>query len=204
MTGPFPLLFQCVFYDIDDLCSFSDFRAWFEKWGEKRQFLYTSLGIIHPNSAGQNSNDEPLAFFLPSVMVCQHCSHCVVSHLVFPIPVHSHCVVSHLARLFHLARLISHPCAFPLCCFSPCKADFPSLCIPTVLFLTLQGSFPIPVHSHCVVSHLARLISHPCAFPLCCFSPCKADFPSLCIPTVLFLTLQGRLPMPVHSMCFSI
>ena len=22
MTGPFPLLFQCVFYDIDDLCSF--------------------------------------------------------------------------------------------------------------------------------------------------------------------------------------
>ena len=29
MTGPFPLLFQCVFYDIDDLCSFSDFRAWY-------------------------------------------------------------------------------------------------------------------------------------------------------------------------------
>ena len=24
MTGPFPLLFQCVFYDIDDLCSYSD------------------------------------------------------------------------------------------------------------------------------------------------------------------------------------
>ena len=29
MTDPFPLLFQCVFYDIDDLCSFSDFRAWY-------------------------------------------------------------------------------------------------------------------------------------------------------------------------------
>ena len=29
MTGPFPLLFQCVFYDIDDLCSLSDFRAWY-------------------------------------------------------------------------------------------------------------------------------------------------------------------------------
>ena len=29
MTGPFPLLFQCVFCDIDDPCSFSDFRAWY-------------------------------------------------------------------------------------------------------------------------------------------------------------------------------
>ena len=29
MAGPFLLLFQCVFYDIDDLCSFSDFQAWY-------------------------------------------------------------------------------------------------------------------------------------------------------------------------------
>ena len=29
MTGPFPLLFQCVFYDINYFCSFPDFWAWY-------------------------------------------------------------------------------------------------------------------------------------------------------------------------------
>ena len=29
LTGLFPLLFQCVFYDISHLCSFPDFWAWY-------------------------------------------------------------------------------------------------------------------------------------------------------------------------------
>ena len=32
----------------------------------RKVFLCTSSGIVHPNSTGQNSNDEPLTFSLPS------------------------------------------------------------------------------------------------------------------------------------------
>ena len=44
MTGPFPLLFQCVFYDTDDLCSFSDFPAWYPTFSF-RSNIFLSIAL---------------------------------------------------------------------------------------------------------------------------------------------------------------
>ena len=52
--------------------------------------LHTAWGIVHPYSTGQTSNDEHLAFCLPSVTVCSALSTscCSACTAVFPSVVH--------------------------------------------------------------------------------------------------------------------
>ena len=63
-------------------CSDPDFAV-LQAWETgKRQFLYTSPGIVHPNSTGHNSNDEPLTLFsaisnhVPALFTLCCCSAC--------------------------------------------------------------------------------------------------------------------------------
>ena len=59
---------------------------------KKKVLVLLSLGIVRPNGTGQNSNDEPFAFFLSYQSWCtEHYSLRVVAWLPrsFPVPVPS-------------------------------------------------------------------------------------------------------------------
>ena len=70
---------------------------------------------VHPNGTGQNTNDKPLAFCVPSVAMCQHCSRCVVCsscEAIFP-----------YLRVPHTFLRVPHVFCFEWCWFSVAGRD---------------------------------------------------------------------------------
>ena len=171
----------------------------------KRQFLYTSWGIVHLNGTGQNSNDECQAFFLlPSVTMCQHCLHCVVAGLVS-------LACEAVFPSLHV------PCAF-LCSmhFSVCSMCFSVFhvlfcvfhvlfCVFRVLFCVFRVLFCVPCAFLCVpcvfcVFHV--LFGVPCAFLWvpCAFLCVPCAF--LCVPCAFLCSMHFSVCSTCFSVCF--
>ena len=138
-------------------CAFCLLCAW---EAGKRQLLHTSCGIVHPNNTGQNCNNEPLAFLLPPVTVCQHCSLCVcclACELGLPGRLAYPCVFHSLFCVFHSLFYVFH--SF-FCVFHSLFCVFHSLFYVIHAFFCVFHSLFYVIHAFFCVFHALFCVFH--------------------------------------------